>query len=182
MSKRELKKYLRSLKKEHLEEQVLDLYSRFKPVKTYYDFVFNPKEDKLLEESKVKISQEYFPINRRKAKARRSVAQKYIRHFISLGVDPNIVADVMLYNIEIAQTYASQKERLPDAFFASMHKSFEQTVDYIKSEALVSGFKDRIKKIVDETNDQAWYNKHLFEALLTNYSINPVSQQREHHA
>ena len=54
MSKRALKKYLTELNKEQLEEQVLDLYQRFKEVKSYYNFVFNPKEDKLLEEAKVR--------------------------------------------------------------------------------------------------------------------------------
>jgi hypothetical protein len=38
---------------------------------------------------------------------RRSVAQKYIKHFSTLGVDP-IIADVMLYNIEIAQAFSAE--------------------------------------------------------------------------
>lgn len=86
MSKRDLKKYLNQLDNEQLQEQIIELYDKFIPVKTYYDFVFNPKEDKLLEESKIKIANEYFPTRSKKAKARRSVAQKYIKHFISLGV------------------------------------------------------------------------------------------------
>ena len=47
MSKRDLKKYLGELNKEQLEEQIIELYEKFSPVKTYYDFVFNPKEDRL---------------------------------------------------------------------------------------------------------------------------------------
>ena len=47
MSKTALKKYLAGLKKKDLELQILDLYGRFPVVKTYYDFVFNPKEEKL---------------------------------------------------------------------------------------------------------------------------------------
>ena len=39
MSKRALKSYLDELTKKQLQEQVLDLYTRFKPVKTYYNFV-----------------------------------------------------------------------------------------------------------------------------------------------
>ncbi len=167
MSKRELKKYLSTLNKEHLEEQLIDLYDRFKEVKTYYDFVFNPREDKLLEECKIKISNEYFPIKRKKAKARRSVAQNYIRHFMTLGVDPSLIADVMLFNIEIAQAFAVQKDRLPESFFKSMLKSFEQAVDYIIDEALVNSYKVRINKIVHESYEQDWLNKHLFKARLT---------------
>ena len=43
MSKRDLKKYLVNLSKEQLEEQLIELYEKFSPVKVYYDFVFNPK-------------------------------------------------------------------------------------------------------------------------------------------
>jgi len=62
MSKRALKTYLSQLSKADLEEQLLDLYNRFPEVKTYYDFVFNPKEEKLVQEAKAKISNEYFPL------------------------------------------------------------------------------------------------------------------------
>ena len=61
MSKRDLKKYLTELHKKQLEEQILELYEKFSAVKTYYDFVFNPKEETLLKECKIKISNEYFP-------------------------------------------------------------------------------------------------------------------------
>ena len=104
MSKRDLKKYVSELNKEQLEEQIIDLYEKFQPVKVYYNFVFNPKEESLLQDSKLKISNEYFPIKklgrRSKPKMRRSVAQKLIKHFVVLGVDPFVIADVMLYNID----------------------------------------------------------------------------------
>lgn len=61
MSKRDLKKYLQELDKSQLEEQIIELYEKFSPIKVYYDFVFNPKEDTLLKECKIKISNEYFP-------------------------------------------------------------------------------------------------------------------------
>ena len=40
MSKRDLKKYVSELSKEQLEEQIIDLYDKFKDVNTYYNFVF----------------------------------------------------------------------------------------------------------------------------------------------
>ena len=87
MSKRALKKYLKELKKAQLEDQIMDLYERFKEVKAYYDFAFNPKEEKMLEEARFKIGKEYFPVGRRKAKLRRSVAQKIIKNLIK-RLDP----------------------------------------------------------------------------------------------
>lgn len=172
MSKRDLKKYLGELNKEQLEEQIIELYEKFSPVKTYYDFVFNPKEDKLLQECKVKISQEYFPIKkpnakwRPKAKLRRSVAQKYIKHFILLGVDPFVIADIMLYNIEIAQTYSSQNLIKQELFYKSMLNSFEQAVNFSISNGILPNFKERILAIQQETIQQKWKNKHDFEAIL----------------
>ncbi|MEN2399523.1 DUF6155 family protein [Flavobacterium sp. MC2016-06] len=171
MSKRDLKKYLAELSKEQLEEQIIELYEKFSPVKVYYDFAFNPKEDKLLQECKVKISHEYFPIKkpgakwRPKAKLRRSVAQKYIKHFISLGVDPFVIADIMLYNIEIAQTYSSQNLIKQELFYKSMLNSFEQAINFIVSNGILSDFKSRITFIKDETLQQKWKNRYDFEAI-----------------
>ncbi|MFB9080459.1 DUF6155 family protein [Flavobacterium procerum] len=172
MSKRDLKKYLGELTKEQLEEQLVELYEKFSPVKVYYDFVFNPKEDKLLQEAKVKISHEYFPVKkpnakwRPKAKMRRSVAQKIIKHFIMLGVDSFIIADIMLYNIEIAQTFSSQNIIKQELFYKSIFNSFEQSVNFIISNGIFNDFKERISGIEQETSQQKWKNKRDFEALL----------------
>ena len=112
-----LKKYLNELNKEQLEIQIIELYDKFSNVKVYYDFVFNPNEEKLVREAKFKISNEYFPIKGKKSKMRRSVAQKLIKHFISIGVDVFIIADLMLYNIEIAQTFSAEKTIKQELFF-----------------------------------------------------------------
>jgi len=171
MSKRDLKKYLAELNKVQLEEQIVELYEKFVPVKTFYDFVFNPKEEIILKEAKLKISNEYFPIKklgrRSKPKMRRSVAQKLIKHFITLGVDPFIIADVMLYNIEIAQTYSSENAIKQELFYKSMFNSFEQAVDFIISNGIYADFKTRIGSIFQETVDQKWINQYEFERIIS---------------
>ena len=155
MSKRALKKYLTELKKKELEEQLMDLYTRFPVVKEFYDFIFNPKEDKMVQEAKAKISNEYFPLKRRRPKARRSVAQKYIKHFIKLGVEPHLIADVMLYNLEIAQTF-SQNKNVPDAFYKSMLNSFNEMVQFVSLNELLPNFKDRLIKVYEKTQEHDW--------------------------
>lgn len=162
MSKRDLKKYLHTLPKEQLEEQVMDLYSRFKPVKTYYDFVFNPDEALLLEEAKFKIGKEYFPQGRRKAKMRRSIAQKYIRHFITLNVEPTIIAEVMVFNLEKAQALCKLKPVKQESFYISMLRSFREAMDFVRKHGLMMQFTDRLAKISKETDDQNWFNKETF--------------------
>ncbi|MBT8318609.1 MAG: hypothetical protein KJP01_00585, partial [Gramella sp.] len=146
MSKRAFKKYINSLEKEDLEEQLLDLYNRFDEVKTFYNFAFNPNEDKLVKEAKFKISKEYFPPNNRKPKARRSVAQKLIKHFLKLGMEPHILADIMFFNIEIAQTFSRDKENITDAFQKSILNSYEQAVNYVIDQGISSDFVKRINQ------------------------------------
>ena len=167
MSKRKLKKYLNDLKKEALEEQLLDLYQRFPVVKEYYDFVFDPKEDKLVQEAKTKISNEYFPVRRKRARARRSVAQKYIKHFIKLGVEPRLTAEVMLYNLEIAQTFSAEKN-VPDAFYKSMLNSFEQAVRFVLGNGLLLEFRERILNVFKRTQAQDWPLDEAFNRVLDN--------------
>ncbi|WP_281298990.1 DUF6155 family protein [Flavobacterium limnophilum] len=173
MSKRDLKKYLGELNKQQLEEQILELYEKFTVVKTYYDFVFNPKEDTLLKECKIKISNEYYPQKTsgkpRRPKMRRSVAQKYIKHFILLGVDPFVIADVMLYSIEIAQTFSAERLVKPEAFFKSMLSSFEQAIKFMIANGILEEFKARIISISDETRQQNWFNKEEFNAILERF-------------
>ena len=166
MSKKDLKLYLHELEKEQLEDQIIDLYSRFKEVKEFYDFAFNPQENKLMEECKFKISKEYFPVNGRKSKMRRSVAQKYIRHFKRLGVEASLIADIMLYHIEIAQTYTSEKEVKQEAFYKSMLKSFTEAVDYIDEHGIRKEFYSRLQRIADDASAQNWMNWQAFERSL----------------
>jgi hypothetical protein len=173
MSKRDLKKYLAELNKEQLEEQIIELYDKFSAVKVYYDFVFNPKEETLLQECKLKISNEYFPqktsAKRKKPKMRRSVAQKYIKHFVLLGVDPFVIADVMLYNIEIAQTFSAENSIKQELFFKSMLNSFEQAVSFMIANGILTDFKKRVIAVHNETFLQKWKNEPEFNAIIERF-------------
>lgn len=166
MSKRDLKKYLNELSKAQLEEQIVELYDKFSNVKTYYDFAFNPNEDKLAREAKFKISNEYFPVKGKKSKMRRSVAQKFIKHFISLGVDSYIIADIMLYNIEIAQAFSAERTIKQELFFKSMFSSYQQAVSFMIERAILDDFKSRVVAVKDETIAQNWLNQYEFMAVV----------------
>ena len=148
MSKRDLKKYLTDLDNNQLEEQIIELYDKFPAVKTYYDFVFNPRENSLLKESKIKISNEYFPVQttakKKRPKLRRSVAQKYIKHFIVLGVDPFLIGDIML-------------------------NSFEQAVSFMIANGILDEFKTRLLNISTEAIRQNWYTKENFLAIIERF-------------
>jgi hypothetical protein len=173
MSKRYLKKYLQELDKSQLEEQITELYDKFSSVKVYYNFVFNPNEKNLVKDCKIKVSNEYFPVSLsgkpRKPKMRKSVAQKYIKHFILLGVDAYLIADVMLYSIEIAQTFSAEKPIKSELFFKGLLSSFEQAVRFMISNGIVEDFKSRIISISNQSNFQNWFNKEEFNAIIERF-------------
>ena len=169
MSKRELKKYLKELTKEQLEEQIGDLYDRFKQVKEYYDFAFNPRENELIEQCRFQISKEYYPVGSRKAKMRRSVAQKGIKKLIQLDADSSLLADVMFFNIEIAQTFSGEHYIRQEAFYTSMFRSFDEALRYASEKGVLQEFKGRIEKIANDAWDQQWPNRKAFEDLADMY-------------
>lgn len=165
MSKRALRKMILEMDKAALEEQLVELYDRIPEVKTYYDFIFNPKEDKLIAAAKVKISNEYFPTKRKRPRKRRSIAQKYIKHFKTLGMNPNVLIDLMLYNIEIAQTYADGQTPQPEAFYKSMLISFKEAVQCAMYYHLLEAVGQRLEGIVTLAEQQEWPNASLFDEV-----------------
>ena len=169
MSKRELRKYLKELTKVQLEDQIIDLYERFKPVKEYYDFAFNPKENELIEQCRFQISKEYYPIGSRKAKMRRSVAQKWIKKLMQFDADSSLLADVMFFNIEIALSFSGEHIIRQESFFTSMYKSFDETLRFVSEKGILAEFKGRIEKIAGDTCDQKWPNSNAFEDLADMY-------------
>jgi len=169
MSKRELKKYLSQLSKEQLEEQIVSIYDKFLPVKTYYNFVFNPNEAHLIVEAKTKIAHEFFPLRGKRPKLRRSIAQKYIKHFISLGVDSFLIADLMLYTIEMGQTLTAEKIIKQEMFFKGMLSSYEQAIRFVIEKEIYTEFSNRLIVIKDIAIDQDWQNKFEFISIVERF-------------
>ena len=169
MSKRDLKKYISDLTKTQLEEQLLELYDKFKEVNTYYNFVFKPNEKNLVKDAKLKISNEYFPVRGKRPKMRRSVAQKYIKHFITLGVDAYAIADIMLYSIEIAQVFTAEKTVTNELFFKSMLSSFQQVISFLIEKEIFNDFKSRVVAVNTSALDQNWANAYAFNAIIERF-------------
>lgn len=163
MSKKLLQKHLVELQKEHLEIMVLDLYDKFPEVKTYFNFVFNPNENKLLEQASVKVANEFFPLKRKRPKARRSVAQKYIKHFKTLGMSPELIAEFMWYNIGLMHTFCEEKpQRLP--FFKSFCNFYKEALQFASYHQIIPLYKTQILAVYTASKD--WENAYDFEMSL----------------
>lgn len=165
MSKRALKKYIADVPKEELERQLLDLYTRFPSVKKYYDFIFNPREEIMVQEAMAKIRNEYFPVKRKRPRARRSVAQRYIKQFQKLEMDAHWVAELMIFNLETAQAFEKGR-KVPLAFYKSMLNSFSELIQYVSFHQLLSSYKERILVIYQLVEKRNWEHVEEFNRVL----------------
>jgi hypothetical protein len=165
MGKRAFKKYISAIPRSEMEIQLLDLYERFPQVKRYYDFIFNPREEKLVQEAKAKIRNEYFPLKRKRPRARRSVAQGYLRHFLRLGMDPHWVAELMLFNMETAQRFSAGR-KVPEAFYKSMLNSFTEMVHHVVRHQLLAEYGERAAAVAQRARDQEWPLREAFTSTL----------------
>ena len=97
---------------------------------------------------------------------RRSVAQKYIKHFLTLGVDVTMVADLMLFTIETAQSFSSKRYIKYESFFKSMFTAYQQAVNFMIENGILNEFLDRVVAIKEEADRQNWMNKYEFDAFV----------------
>ena len=100
---------------------------------------------------------------------RRSVAQKYIKHFISLGVDPFLVADLMLYTIEISQLLSTEKVIKQEAFFKGVFSSYSQSISFMIQHSILYEFRTRVEDIKEATIAQNWNNSFEFIAIIERF-------------
>lgn len=95
MSKAQFKKEIAALDREQLVEMMVDLYSRHKDFKEYFEFFLNPDVEKLTSKYHDQISKELERVKRGgRSKARISVIKAKIKEFASF--QPGFEAEIDL--------------------------------------------------------------------------------------
>ena len=82
------------------------------------------------------------------------------------SVDVFIIADMMLYNIEIAQAFSAEKTIKQELFFKSMLSSYQQIVSFLMEHGILSEFQSRVVAVKDATIQQNWVNQYEFNAIV----------------
>jgi hypothetical protein len=84
-------------------------------------------------------------------------------------VDSFIIADILFYSIEIAQSFTQEKPIKQEAFYKSMLNTFEQAISFTIEKGIFYDFKNRVEAIVVETTHQKWLNQYQFESILKRF-------------
>ena len=77
-----------------------------------------------------------------------------------------MIADLMVYNIEVSTAFTAKKYINQDAFYKSMLKSFEEAVKFIDANGLATPYNPRLEKLIDAVFLQNWVNKSAFEDVM----------------
>lgn len=149
MSKTALKNELQKLGKEQLIKQILDLYSKNKTVKAFYDFYLNPTNEKdLLEKCKQTIRKEFNVEQPERAKLKFSVAKRSIATLKELQTSPESVADAMLYLAECACEFTYNWGDMEESFYNGAYNNFKSALKFIHQNQLLEQFQNRAKQCV----------------------------------
>lgn len=167
MSKRALKKYISEMPREPLEDLVTLLYDKFKPVKVYFDFVFAPQTQKMVDAAKVKIEAEYFPKTLKRAKLRRTVAKNFIKHFISLEMAPEKIIELMFFNIQLQLKYSRKRYIRHENFYKGTYANFVQLIKFSIQHGFYADNQREIAQIIQDVEIQNWPNAANFADIHT---------------
>ena len=118
----------------------------------YYNFVFLYI---VIEKYKAIIKDEFFP-NRGFGRAKLSVAKKAISDFKKICQTKALVADLMLYYVEIGVRFTREYGDIDEPFYNSMEGMYEKVMNYIAENELQEAFKDRCRKVVVNTSNIGW--------------------------
>lgn len=155
MSKSEVKKYIKSLDREGVEQLLLDLYSARKEAKEYLEYAIHPNDKAKYDEYREIIKKEFFP-KRGEGKMRFSVCKKAIKDFKSLDPNPILLCDLMLYVAECASEIADCYGDLWDSFYDSAYNNFSAALKEIVKHGLQKHFQNRIDKILDNCKSSGY--------------------------
>lgn len=153
--KTQLSKYLKEMTKQDLEKEVKKLYTKFKPVKDFYEMELSGDTTQLVKTAKDQIRKEYFP-TRGYGKARSSVSRKVISDFKKIAIFQRDVIDLLLYRVEMMLDFTNEYGEITDAFYVSLESSFEEACKLIEKEKLQAEYKNACKMLVNEAKDFGW--------------------------
>lgn len=149
-----LKKYLQRFSKEQLIEQILELNKKYSEVKTYYEFTLNPQSNVQADKIKRKIHKLFNPSFGQDPKLRE--ARSEVNGFKKLSPSVETLVDLMLHYVECGVEFTNNYGDINEPFYNSIAGMFHDAGAFIEKGGLQNQFKQRCKKIMDDTSGIGW--------------------------
>lgn len=153
MSKAALKKTLKDMEHDSLAEIIMELYESRPEAKEYLEFWLNPDAEAELQKYRKKISKLFFISE---GKPRRSPAftelKTLTKYFISLGIEPEKVSDMMLHILETYRDWLAMRRHVV-SHRARFDKLFAETAVYIETAGMEDLYSIRLSRVKEETDE-----------------------------
>jgi hypothetical protein len=115
-----------------------------------------PSSDVALRQSKAELRGEFSTSGSWPGEARLSVARKVVSDFKKVATSNAQIADVMLYYVECGVRFTTAFGDIDAPFYASMSNMYQRALEFMAKHDLREQFKERGKKIVEQTRDMGW--------------------------
>lgn len=156
MSKSQLKKYLKELNRDQLEEFILDIYSDVKSAKEYLDFFLNPDVTKLVDKTQLQLySKFYRPNGEPVSNLKFSKVNDIMKDFTNKMRDPYIVADMMVYLLTIICDYG-RNYSYSESFVRSVISNFKRFSNWLVTNGLEKDYLQKMKNLITMTYSIGW--------------------------
>jgi len=153
--KREFNKYLKSLSEKELIKELQKIYTKFEPVRKYYQLELGNNSEAILNEFKTKIKKEYFP-SRGYGSARNSVSRKVVSEFKKISVHSKDVVELLLYRVEMMLEFTLAYGDMDEPFYNSLESSFGEACKLIRKERLNHYYKEYCRELIGKSNNFGW--------------------------
>lgn len=155
------------MNEEELREELDKLYTKYKPIKEYYNMELGTTDDrkKLLDRAKNAISKLYV---RRKTRSRLSKVNAILKDISLISIFDHELADVYLHHAEAATNHINYYGLLRDADGNHLINSFKKSVDLVTSSQTAEDNGPRLESIVDKLHYFYGLNKELKEYMHEN--------------
>ena len=153
--KREFNKYLKSLSEKELIKELQKLYTKFEPVRKYYQLELSDNTEAIVKEFKAKIKKEYFP-PRGYGQARSSVSRKVITEFKKISIHPKDVVELLFYRSEMMLEFSLSYGDMEEAYYNSIYSSFKEACKLIAKEKLEQYYLQYCREFIVRSDQVGW--------------------------
>jgi hypothetical protein len=168
MGLKEVKNELLSKDKKELVKQILELYKKYDTVKEYFDFYINPNEDELYKKYKEKVREGFYP--KKGDQLKLSLSRKAINDFRKLETSKEKLGELILYYVECGVEFTNDYGDINEAYYISIENAFVDSLKILADNNALEKYKDRAKKIVDDTDGIGWgFHDSLAETFYSYY-------------
>jgi hypothetical protein len=171
MNKTQLKSFLNSLTREELVDIITSLHNLSKVNQDFLNNLAEPdSEGEIFKKYKSIIENEFFPANQN-PKTRYSVAKKAIVEFKQIARNPENVAELMCFYVEMGVQFTNDYGDIDEAFYNAIANAFESALKYIFENSLEKKFKGRCRKLMDDSCQGWGFYDEMSEIYYDYYSF-----------